>query len=76
MRNDQVLTVMSDEFRSSYDLYEDYDDMVIHKTSRQIFKLNFVNGMAQLVPVSNETAINKIESGMQSFIDMLKKQVF
>lgn len=65
MRNDQVLTVMSDEFRFSYDFYEDYDDMVIHKTSRQIFKLNFINGMAQLVPVSNETAINKIESSMQ-----------
>ena len=42
MNNDQVLTVMSDEFRSSYDLYEDYDDMVIHKTSRQVFKLNFI----------------------------------
>lgn len=76
MNNDQVLTVMSDEFRSSYDLYEGYDDMVIHKISKQIFKLNFVNGMAQLVPVSNETAINKIESGMQSFVDMLKKQGF
>lgn len=76
MSNDQVLTVMSDEFRASYDLYEDYDDMVIHKTSKQIFKLNFVNGIAQLVPVSNEAAITKIESGMQSFIDMLKKQGF
>ena len=76
MSNDEVLTVMSDEFRSSYDLYEDYDDMVIHKTSRQIFKLNFVNGMAQLVPVSNETAINKIESSMRSFVEMLKKQGF
>jgi|GEM_PF-1927506 len=76
MSNDQVLTVMSDEFRASYDMYEDYDDMVIHKTSKQIFKLNFVNGMAQLVPVSNEAAINKIESGMQSFVDMLKKQGF
>ena len=76
MRNDQVLTVMSDEFRSSYDLYEDYDDMVIHKTSKQIFKLNFINGMAQLAPVSNETAIKKIESGMQSFVEMLKKQGF
>ena len=76
MSNDKVLTIMSDEFRASYDMYEDYDDMVIHKTSKQIFKLNFVNGMAQLVPVSNEAAINKIESGMQSFVDMLKKQGF
>lgn len=76
MNNDQVLTVMSDEFRASYDLYEDYDDMAIHKTSKQIFKLNFVNGMAQLVPVSNEAAINKIEFGMQSFVEMLKKQGF
>ena len=76
MSNDQVLTVMSDEFRAFYDLYEDYDDMVIHKLSKQIFKLNFVNGMAQLVPVSNEAAINKIESSMQSFVDMLKKQGF
>ena len=67
---------MSDEFRAFYDLYEDYDDMVIHKLSKQIFKLNFVNGMAQLVPVSNEAAINKIESSMQSFVDMLKKQGF
>lgn len=76
MRNDKVLTVMSDEFRAFYDLYEDYDDMVIHKLSKQIFKLNFVNGMAQLVPVSNEAAITKIESGMQSFVEMLKKQGF
>ena len=76
MNNDKVLTVMSDEFRAFYDLYEDYDDMVIHKLSKQIFKLNFVNGMAQLVPVSNEAAINKIESSMQSFVDMLKKQGF
>lgn len=76
MNNDQVLTVMSDEFRAFYDLYEDYDDMVIHKLSKQIFKLNFINGIAQLVPVSNEAAITKIESGMQLFIDMLKKQRF
>lgn len=76
MSNDEVLTVMSDDFRANYDLYEDYDDMVIHKTSKQIFKLNFINGMAQLVPVSNETAINKIEAGMQSFVEMLKKQGF
>ncbi len=76
MSNDQALTVMSDEFRNSYDFYEDYDNMVIHKTSRKIFKLNFVNGIAQLVPVSNETAITKIESGMQSFVEMLKKQGF
>ena len=76
MSNDEILTVISDEFRASYDLYEDYDDMVIHKTSKQIFKLNFVNGMAQLVPVSNKAAITKIESGMQLFVDMLKKQGF
>lgn len=76
MSNDEVFTIMSDEFRASYNLYEDYDDLVIHKTSKQIFKLNFVNGMAQLVPVSNETAITKIESGMQSFVEMLKKQGF
>lgn len=76
MSNDEVLTVMSDEFRASYDLYEDYDDMVIHKLSKQIFKLNFVNGMAQLFPVSNEAAITQIESGMQSFVEMLKKQGF
>jgi len=76
MRNDKVLTVMSDEFRASYDFYEEYDDMVIHKISRQIFKLNFVHGMAQLLPVSNEAAINIIESSMQSFVEMLKKQGF
>lgn len=76
MCNDEVLTVRSDEFRANYDLYEDYDDLVIHKTSRQVYKLNFINGMAQLVPVSNEAAITKIESGMQSFVDMLKEQGF
>ena len=76
MSNDEVFTIMSDEFRASYDFYEGYDDMVIHKTSKQIFKLNFINGMAQLVPISNETAITKIEFGMQSFVEMLKKQGF
>ncbi|ARU47568.1 hypothetical protein [Sulfurospirillum diekertiae] len=76
MSNDQVLTVMSDEFKASYDFYQDYEDMVIHKITRKIFKINFVHGMAQLVPVSNEKAINKIEFGMQSFVEMLRKQGF
>ncbi len=76
MSHDQVLIVMSDEFRASYDFYEGHNDMVIHKSSRQIFKINFVRGMAQLVPVSNEPAINKIKASMQPFVEMLKKQGF
>ena len=58
---------MSEEFTKNYDFYKDYEDMVIHKETEQIFKTNFVNGMVQLVPVSNHKAIQKIEQGMSEF---------
>jgi len=45
----------------NYDFYKYYDDMVIQKETEQIFKTNFVNGTVQLVPVSNQTAMEKIE---------------
>jgi hypothetical protein len=50
--------------------------MVIHKETEQIFKTNFINGMVQLVPVSNHTAIEKIEQGMMEFVKELKRQGF
>jgi uncharacterized protein YrzB (UPF0473 family) len=73
---EQVKTVMQEEFTKNYDFYKDYDDMVIHKETEQIFKTNFVNGIVQLVPVSNHTAMQKIEQGMMEFVQELKRQGF
>ena len=72
----KVFRVMSEEFTKNYDFYKVYDDMVIHKETEQIFKTNFVNGMVQLVPVSNHTAIQKIEQGLSEFAKELKRQGF
>ena len=72
----KVFSVMSEEFIKNYDFYKDYYDMVIHKETEQIFKTNFVNGMVQLVPVSNHTAIQKIEQGLSEFAKELKRQGF
>lgn len=71
----KVFSVMSEEFTNNYNFYKDYDDMVIHKDTEQIFKTNFVNGMVQLVPVSN-TAMEKIEQGLSEFAKELKRQGF
>jgi hypothetical protein len=65
---EQVQTVMQEEFTKSYDFYKDYDDMVIHKETEQIFKTNFINGIVQLVSVSNNTAVEKIEQGLSELI--------
>ncbi len=72
----KVFRVMSEEFTKNYDFCKVYDDMVIHKETEQIFKTNFVNGMVQLVPVSNHTAMEKIEQGMREFAKELKRQGF
>lgn len=72
----KVFSVMSEEFTKNYDVYKDYDDMVIHKETEQIFKTNFVNGMVQLVPVSNNTVMEKIEQGLSEFAKELKRQGF
>ena len=72
----KVFRVMSEEFTKNYDFYKDYDDMVIHKETEQIFKTNFINGMVQLVPVSNNTAMEKIEQGLSEFAKELKRQGF
>ena len=39
----KVFSVMSEEFTKNYNFYKDYDDMVIHKETEQIFKTNFIN---------------------------------
>ena len=72
----KVFSVMSEEFTKNYDCYKDYDDMVIHKETEQIFKTNFINGMIQLVPVSNHTAMENIEQGLSEFAKELKRQGF
>ncbi|MCG3656396.1 hypothetical protein [Aliarcobacter butzleri] len=72
----KVFSVMSEEFTKNYNFYKDYDDMVIHKETEQIFKTNFINGMVQLVPVSNHTAMQKIEQGMMEFVQELKREGF
>ena len=67
---EQVKTVMQEEFTKNY------DDMVIHKETEQVFKTNFINGIVHLVPVSNQTAMEKIEQGLSEFAKELKRQGF
>ncbi|MCF6172961.1 MAG: hypothetical protein L3J44_04170, partial [Campylobacteraceae bacterium] len=67
-------TVFAEEFSIHYEFYKEYDDVVIHKDNKQIFKANFKDGMVQLVPLSNDTAIQKIELGLSEFAKELKKQ--
>lgn len=74
--NPEVKTIMSDEFAKDYNFYKDYDDIVIHKKSHQIFKANFISGRVQLVPLSNQSAMEKIEAGMNAFVKQLKKEGF
>jgi uncharacterized protein YrzB (UPF0473 family) len=72
----KVFSVMQEEFTKNYDFYKDYDDTVINKETGQIFKSNFINGIVQLVPVSNNTAMEKIEQGLSEFAKELKRQGF
>ena len=72
----QVITVMSEEFSEDYEFYKEYDDIVMHKENKQIFKANFKDGMVQLVPLSNDKAIQKIELGLSEFAKELKRQGF
>lgn len=65
---DQVKTVIQEEFVKEYGFYKDYDDMVMHKETEEIFKINFINGTVQLVPVNNHKAMEKIEQGMSEFV--------
>ncbi len=71
-----VKTVFSEEFSTHYAFYKEYDDVVIHKENKQVFKANFKDGMVQLVPLSNDEAIQKIELGLSEFAKELKRQGF
>ena len=48
----------------------------MHKENAQVFKANFKDGMVQLVPLSNDAAIQKIELGLSEFAKELKRQGF
>jgi hypothetical protein len=69
-----VETVFAEEFSKDYEFYKEYDDVVMHKENRQVFKANFKDGMVQLVPLSNNAAIQKIELGLSEFAKELKRQ--
>ena len=71
-----VKTVFAEEFSTHYEFYKEYDDIVIHKENRQIFKANFKDGMVQIVPLSTDEAIQKIELGLSEFAKELKRQGF
>ncbi|MFK5938107.1 MAG: hypothetical protein QM497_06885 [Sulfurimonas sp.] len=71
-----VKTVFAEEFSTHYEFYKEYDDVVIHKENRQVFKANFKDGMVQLVPLSSDTAMQKIELGLSEFAKELKRQGF
>jgi len=71
-----IKTVFAEEFSTHYEFYKEYDDIVIHKENKQIFKANFKDGMVQIVPLSNDEAIQKIELGLSEFAKELKRQGF
>jgi hypothetical protein len=71
-----VKTVFAEEFSTHYEFYKEYDDIVMHKENKEIFKANFKDGMVQLVPLSNDEAIKKIELGLSEFAKELKRQGF
>jgi len=71
-----VKTVFAEEFSTHYEFYKEYDDIVMNKENRQIFKANFKDGMVQIVPLSNDEAIQKIELGLSEFAKELKRQGF
>ncbi len=72
----EINNIMSEEFTKNYEFYKEYDDVVIHKENRPVFKANFKDGMVQLVPLSNDAAIQKIELGLSEFAKELKRQGF
>ena len=72
----EIKNIMSEEFTKNYEFYKEYDDVVIHKENRQVFKANFKDGMVQLIPLSNDAAIQKIELGLSEFAKELKRQGF
>jgi hypothetical protein len=71
-----IKTVFAEEFSIQYEFYKEYDDIVMHKENKEIFKANFKDGMVQLVPLSNDEAIKKIELGLSEFAKELKRQGF
>ena len=71
-----IKTVFAEEFNTHYEFYKEYDDIVMHKENKQIFKANFKDGIVQLVPLSNDAAIQKIELGLSEFAKELKRQGF
>jgi hypothetical protein len=71
-----VKTVFAEEFSTHYEFYKEYDDIVMNKENKQIFKANFKDGMVQIVPLSNDEVIQKIELGLSEFAKELKRQGF
>lgn len=49
---------------------------ILPKENGQVFKTNFKDGMVQLVSLSNDATIQKIEFGLSEFAKELKRQRF
>jgi hypothetical protein len=71
----EPILVMSDEFSKEYEFYKHFEDFVLHKESEQIFKAFYENGLMYLLPVSNKTAMEKLEKGLGEFVLKLKKEL-
>ena len=50
--------------------------LTLSKENGQVFKANFKDSIVQLVPLSNDAAIQKIELGLSEFAKELKRQGF
>lgn len=72
MQSEPIL-VMSDEFSKEYLFYEKHEDTVIHKDTKQIFRATYKHGMMHLFPISNQTAMEKLEKGLANIALKLKK---
>ncbi|WP_187648725.1 hypothetical protein [Nitrosophilus labii] len=71
----KVFNVDSERFSKEYEFLDGYDDYVVNKKTKIVYKSNFVNGIVQLVEVSNLEALGKIEEGFKEFREKLAKEM-
>ena len=72
---EKVIKIEGDKLFEEYDFLEGYDDVVVHKQTSIVYKVNYIDGFAQLVEVSNIDAIKNIEQGLSEFAKRLKKEM-
>lgn len=72
---ENVLVMSIGELADDYIAYKHYEKLVMHKETKEIFSVNYVNGSIMLIPFSNQTAMEKIEKGLGEFAEKLKRDL-